>query len=152
MILWPTIEQIEEWCYGLHAGLSVDIEAAGQVLTQINLARLDDLRSMPVRLRGPEGLPYPWGATNWRRLVRALWTMLARHDLVKVMHNGQAYDSWQLEWNGFTLNNCDEDTLLLGHIAFPGMQSGLGLENLATTILGSPHWKHLSAEVEGEGK
>lgn len=150
MILWPTLAQVEAFC-SAPCGLAVDIECAGMVLTQINLARLDTLESMPVRLRGPDAVPWPWGG-GWPRLVSALWEMLANPHLLKVGHNWCAFDDWVLHWNGFKVEGLVADTLLLGHLAFPGMQSGLGLENLSTSLLALPFWKHLSADADGEGK
>jgi uracil-DNA glycosylase family 4 len=162
--LWPTLTELQEWEAGIGpGGITIDVEAAANILRVVGLIRNDDLRSVSVGFRGEQGelwvwcpvcrgrdAPCPHPRDDFDKVVVWLAQLLANPAISKAFHNGSSYDvPEQLENVGFVVRGYDKDTLLMAHIRLPEMQKGL--EPLSALYLGVAGWKSL-ADSEGEGE
>ena len=127
--------------------VSLDVEAAGNVLTMIGLCRVRDLAHVTVWFRQAGG--EPWPHEDWPSVVEWLYDLLADPSIGKVAHN-HFYDWDQLESVGFEINGPIFDTLLASHVAFPELRKGLPF---VSKMCGGPvGWKPLLKESEGDKK
>lgn len=170
--LWPTLSELQEWETRIGPnGVTIDVEAAGNVLTHVGLRANDSLEGVQVGFRtmggelwlhcpvcgGPsEGNPRSVGCEHrldaFRDVVWWLAKLLASPSIPKTFQNGQAYDiPEQLENVGFIVRGYCWDTLLMIHLRLP--EAPKALEQLASALLGLSGWKRLAnAEDAGDLK
>jgi len=161
--MWPTLSDLTEWEARLGPrGISVDVEAAGNILRLIGLRSLDTLEGVEVGLRQQGGEPWIWcpkcagrdpscdhPEDQFDEMVWWLARLLADASIPKTLQNGQAYDVPEQLMNvGFVVRGFEWDTLLMAHIRQPEMPKGL--ESLGGAFLGLCGWKR-SAKIEAEG-
>lgn len=140
VLINPTIAELEIFEKSLDEStiLSVDIETAAKQITCLGFATSKaEAVVIPFWGAGPEA-PHYWStaseeAAAWR-LVRRL---LSRPN-PKLFQNG-VYDLQYLSRMGFTVRNCQHDTMLLHHSLFPELPKGLGF--LGSIYSNEAAWK-----------
>lgn len=160
--MWPTLAELEAWEQRLGPqGVTLDVEAAGNVLRLVGLRSNDTLEGVEVGFRGEGGALWVWcpecrgldascahPRDDFAAVVWWLARLLANPCISKTMHNGQAYDvPEQLENTGFVVRGYEWDTLLMAHIRQP--EQPKGLEMLCAAFLGLSGWKALSSAESG---
>lgn len=137
----PTLDDLPRWSStGLDEGVSIDIECAGSHLRGVGFTKLGDLSSLWVPILDQGGAQY-WSYNDLRVVVEWMQGLLAS-PIIKVWHNGIAFDVGYLEEVGFEVAGPHLDTIMLAHTHMPEMPKKL--QWLATYHLGWPSWKQLS--------
>lgn len=152
-ILFPKLLDLERFsALDLSEGISLDIESAGPYIICVGLMSVADEDYVCVRFRTQGGAMYWSSWQEHRDATEWLYLLLADEAVPKVMHNGQAFDFIELETTGFRMANFADDTMLRQGCANPGHPKAL--QEMATTFLGMPNWKHLVKESwdDKEGK
>ncbi len=150
VLLYPTVGEIRAWRGSLSPSVvTVDIECAGPFLVCVGFLHIRTESYICVRFRVRGGAIYKPNEASER--AECLFNLLADPTLLKVFHNGQAFDVPYLEDHGFVVNGFHSDTMLRAHVTYAEMPKRL--EFLALTYTDLPMWKKMvSTDNEVEEK
>lgn len=137
----PTLEEVRAWIDQTldtrPPYVACDTETARGQITMVGFARSrDDAMLTPFsNMQAPwDYWPTAWEEEAAREAVNALLAS----PIPKIFQNGM-YDFQYLRREGFELNACTEDTMLLHHSILPEMRKGLGF--LGSVYTDEPAWK-----------
>lgn len=145
VLVYPTMEEIAEYCHASHSILSVDIETARRQMTSIGFASSRS-HAIVVPFLTDEEVPQSYWATTAEE-VQALRLVkhLLERPIPKLFQNG-LYDLQYILSLGIRPKAVAHDTMLLHHSMFPELRKGLGFLGSIYTDEGS--WKLLNKKTD----
>jgi hypothetical protein len=152
-VLFPTLEDLARFDKQLRlfgSGLVIDLETAGPhiICAGLGVATPQGMGlKVCLRFRTKGGGLY-WSWPDHLKATEWLAKWLADDTIAKIFHYGVGFDVRVLEDLGFEVNGRIIDTMGMAHTAYS--EAPKGLQWLATTWLGTPRWKDLVDEKDGE--